>query len=98
MLGGSSGINYRQLVFASRTDLDVWGILGDTGWNYDTILPKFEKVQGTRPEQEAAGLNSFINEGAHGYGGGPINASSPPDYNSTPPSRPLGQERWPTWS
>ncbi|KAL8893203.1 MAG: hypothetical protein Q9192_005496 [Flavoplaca navasiana] len=62
-----------------RADLDVWGFLGDIGWNYDTLLPKFEKVQGARPEQEAAGLNSFIIEDTHRYGG-PINASFSPGY------------------
>ncbi|KAL9033420.1 MAG: hypothetical protein Q9180_005953 [Flavoplaca navasiana] len=69
MLGGSSGINYRRLVFALRVDLDDWEVLSNTGWNYESMAPyyrKFEIFQVARPEQEAAGLNSFINENAQG--------------------------------
>ncbi|KAL8849387.1 MAG: hypothetical protein Q9221_005625 [Calogaya cf. arnoldii] len=57
MLGGSSGINFMQLTFASRADLDDWEVLGNTGWNYDSMAPyykKFESFQGARPEQEEA--------------------------------------------
>lgn len=82
MLGGSSGINFMQFTFASRVDLDDWEVLGNTGWNYDFMAPyykKFENFQGARPEQESVGLNSFINDNAHGYGG-PINASFSPGY------------------
>ncbi|KAL8695818.1 MAG: hypothetical protein Q9224_003138 [Gallowayella concinna] len=82
MLGGSSGINYMQFTFASRTDLDDWELLGNTGWNYESMAPyykKFENFQGARPEQESLGLNSFINEDVHGHGG-PINASISPGY------------------
>ncbi|KAL9035004.1 MAG: hypothetical protein Q9180_005094 [Flavoplaca navasiana] len=82
MLGGSSGINYMRLVFASRVDLDDWEVLSNTGWNYESMAPyyqKFEIFQVARPEQEAAGLNNFINENAHGYGG-PINASFSSGY------------------
>ncbi|KAL9636175.1 MAG: hypothetical protein Q9204_002358 [Flavoplaca sp. TL-2023a] len=91
MLGGSSEINYMQLVFASRADLDGKA-LGNTGWHYDFMAPyyrKFEIFREARLEQKASGLKSFINEDAHGYGG-PINTSSP--------SRLLGQKRWPTWA
>lgn len=82
MLGGSSGINFMQFTFASRADLDDWEILGNTGWNYESMAPyykKFENFQGARPEQESVGLNSFIKEDVHGHGG-PINASFSPGY------------------
>lgn len=82
MLAGSSGINFMQFTFASRADLDDWEVLGNTGWDYDSMAPyyrKFENFQGARPEQESVGLNSFINENVHGYGG-PINASFSPGY------------------
>ncbi|KAL8650503.1 MAG: hypothetical protein Q9226_005121 [Calogaya cf. arnoldii] len=84
MLGGSSGINFMQLTFASRADVDDWEVLGNTGWNYDSMAPyykKFENFQGARPEQESVGLNSFINEDVHGHGG-PINASFSPNYTA----------------
>lgn len=82
MLGGSSGINHMQFTFASRADLDDWEVLGNIGWNYDSMAPYykiFESFQGARPEQESVGLNSFINGDVHGYGG-PINASFSPGY------------------
>ncbi|KAI4105622.1 MAG: hypothetical protein LQ345_007219 [Seirophora villosa] len=82
MLGGSSGINFMQFTFASRADLDDWELLGNTGWNYDSMAPyykKFENFQSARPEQESAGIADFVNEEAHGYGG-PINASFTPFY------------------
>ncbi|KAL8992604.1 MAG: hypothetical protein Q9169_006969 [Polycauliona sp. 2 TL-2023] len=82
MLGGSSGINYMQFVFASRADLDDWETLGNPGWNYKSMAPyyrKMENFQGARPEQEAVGINSFINDDAHGHGG-PINGSFTTGY------------------
>ncbi|KAL8669388.1 MAG: hypothetical protein Q9168_006024 [Polycauliona sp. 1 TL-2023] len=82
MLGGSSGINYIQFVFASRFDLDDWENLGNPGWNYESMAPYYRKIedfQGARPEQEAVGLDSFINENVHGHAG-PINGSFSPGY------------------
>ena len=82
MLGGSSGINFMQFTFASRTDLDDWEILGNTGWNYASMAPyykKFENFQGASPQIESLGISGFVNETAHGYGG-PVNASFTPFY------------------
>ena len=83
MLGGLSRINYMHLVFASRVKLDDWEAFGNTGWNYDSVTTKYriiENFREARLEQEAAGLDSFINEGAHGYGGRPTTASFSPGY------------------
>ena len=69
-----------QFVFASRADLDDWEVLGNTGWNYESMAPhyrKSENFQGAQPEQEAIGLNSYTDEDAHGLAG-PINASFSP--------------------
>ncbi|CAO1605796.1 hypothetical protein XANCAGTX0491_009302 [Xanthoria calcicola] len=43
MLGGSSGINFMQFTFASRVDLDDWEVLGNTGWNFDSMAPYYRK-------------------------------------------------------
>lgn len=83
MLGGSSGINYMQFTFASRTDLDDWEKLGNTGWNYESMAPyykKFENFQAPGPNIDSLGINhAYINEAVHGHGG-PINASLTPFY------------------
>ena len=82
MLGGSSGINFMQLTFASRTDLDDWEVLGNPGWNYESMAPyykKWEHFQSPRPETVRLGITGFINEAVHGHGG-PINASLTPFY------------------
>ena len=83
MLGGSSGINYMQFTFASRTDLDDWEKLGNTGWNYESMAPyykKFEDFQGATAEAHRLGRDSFVNEAVHGHSG-PINASISPFYS-----------------
>ncbi len=90
MLGGSSGINYMQFTFASRTDLDDWEILGNPGWNYESMAPyykKFENFQGAPPEIHSLGKDSYVNEAVHGHGG-PINASLTPFYEDL-------QSAWP---
>ncbi|KAL9594118.1 MAG: hypothetical protein Q9219_007208 [cf. Caloplaca sp. 3 TL-2023] len=82
MLGGSSGINFMQLTFASRADLNDWEVLGNTGWNYETMKPyyeKFENFQAPSPEVESLGITGFVNEAVHGHGG-PINATLTPFY------------------
>ena len=90
MLGGSSGINYMQFTFASRTDLDDWEKLGNTGWNYESMAPyykKFEDFQGATAEAHSLGRDSYINEAVHGHSG-PINASITPFYSDV-------QAAWP---
>lgn len=82
MLGGSSGINFMQFTFASRTDPDDWEILGNTGWNYESMAPyykKFEDFQGVSPQVKGLGITEFVDEAAHGHGG-PVNASFTPFY------------------
>ena len=91
MLGGSSGINYMQFTFASRTDLDDWEKLGNTGWNYESMAPyykKFEDFQGATPEIHSLGIDKFVNEAVHGHDG-PINASLTPFYSGVQAAWPL---------
>ena len=91
MLGGSSGINYMQFTFASRTDLNDWEQLGNTGWNYDSMAPyykKFENFEGSTPEVHSLGTDNFINEAVHGHSG-LINASFTPFYLDVQAAWPL---------
>jgi choline dehydrogenase-like flavoprotein len=66
MLGGSSALN--SLIFAplSRKNLNFWEKVGNKGWNYDGLVPYFQRAcQLNSPlEEEAAqlGLNWFSRE------------------------------------
>lgn len=80
MLGGSSGINYMQFTFASRTDLDDWERLGNEGWSYESLVTyyrKFENLQGAPAEVDNIGIDGFIEPSVHGSGG-PTHASFSP--------------------
>ncbi|KAI9679925.1 MAG: hypothetical protein M1817_004940 [Caeruleum heppii] len=97
MLGGSSGINYMQFTVASRSDLDDWETLGNSGWNYESLAPyykKFEHFQGARPEINRLDIDDYIVPSVHGDDG-PIATSFSPYYTNiqlawTPTLRALG--------
>lgn len=65
-LGGSSSINAMLYVRGHRCDYDHWASLGNTGWNYDSVLPLFK-----RSEHNEQFTDSF-----HGQGG-PLNVTYP---------------------
>lgn len=48
VLGGSSSINGIVYVRGNRGDYDHWAQLGNTGWDYDTMLGYFQRVEGNR--------------------------------------------------
>ena len=44
-MGGTTSINGCQFVKGSREDFDNWDALGNTGWDYDSFLPYYQKSE-----------------------------------------------------
>ncbi|MBF7052912.1 choline dehydrogenase [Halomonas sp. KAO] len=59
VLGGSSSLNGLLYIRGQREDYDDWAAVGNTGWNYDAVLPYFKKS-----ECQERGADAF-----HGTGG-----------------------------
>ncbi len=70
VLGGSSAVNGLVYIRGQREDYDHWRQLGNTGWDYDSVLPYFR-----RSEHQQRGPDEF-----HG-GDGPLHVSDPPERN-----------------
>lgn len=45
VLGGSSSINGQIYVRGHHLDYDEWRQLGNTGWDWDSVLPFFKKAE-----------------------------------------------------
>ncbi|KAF2368328.1 Glucose-methanol-choline oxidoreductase C-terminal [Trinorchestia longiramus] len=63
MLGGSSSINYMIFVRGNRRDFDGWARLGNPGWDYQSVLPYFKKME------TYTGNASARDAPYHGYSG-----------------------------
>lgn len=58
VLGGSSSINAMVYLRGHRDDFDGWAAAGNTGWDYDGVLPYFKKmeaVEGGDPDYRGSG-------------------------------------------
>jgi choline dehydrogenase len=44
-LGGGSTINGMMFIRGHRWDYDNWAALGATGWDYDSVLPYFRRIE-----------------------------------------------------
>ncbi|MDR3421847.1 MAG: GMC family oxidoreductase N-terminal domain-containing protein [Xanthobacteraceae bacterium] len=70
VLGGSSCLNGMIYVRGAAADYDHWAYLGNTGWDYDSVLPYFKKS-----EDYYGGASRY-----HGVGG-PLTVSRITDPN-----------------
>ncbi|KAJ6257553.1 Dehydrogenase citC [Drechslerella dactyloides] len=44
-LGGSSAINFYVWMRGNKPDYDAWASFGNTGWDYDSLVPYFKKPE-----------------------------------------------------
>ena len=44
-MGGTTSVNACQFLKGSREDFDNWANLGNTGWDYNSILPYYQKSE-----------------------------------------------------
>jgi len=65
ILGGSSSINAMVYIRGQKEDFDAWAKLGNTGWDFESVLPYFKKSED----------NDFGAGPLHGAGG-PLSISS----------------------
>ncbi|MGH3086984.1 MAG: GMC family oxidoreductase, partial [Rubrobacteraceae bacterium] len=72
VLGGTSSLNAMVYIRGHRTDFDAWAYEGNLGWDYESVLPLFRKM-----EDFEDGESEY-----HGAGG-PLHASSIHDPNPT---------------
>lgn len=63
-LGGSSSTNAMAYVRGNKADYDEWASLGNSGWDYDSVLPYFKKSE----------HNEDIHNDFHGKNG-PLNVT-----------------------
>ena len=63
VLGGSTSINAMMFVRGHHSDYDGWAALGNTGWDYASVLPYFKRLENS----EATGANAYRGVG------GPLN-------------------------
>src|SRR5579863_2978655 len=67
LLGGSSAINGMAFVRGQAQDFDTWAQMGNHGWNYDSVLPFFKRM-----ESYQGGDDAFRGRD------GPIRVTNPP--------------------
>jgi choline dehydrogenase-like flavoprotein len=88
LLGGSSAINGQAFVAPSKLSIDTWGRFGNKGWDWEGLLPYFQKsCTLTKPSAAACdhlGLD-YIDEGISSKFCRPIQASFAEEVNDPLP-------------
>lgn len=91
LLGGSSAINALFWTHASQADINDWGILGNKGWSWKSLMPYFFKSEAylapTPKTAKDLDIVSEIDASLHGKHG-PVFDSFPEFYGPV-------QEAWP---
>jgi choline dehydrogenase-like flavoprotein len=70
-LGGSSSINGMVYIRGNRNDYDYWAEQGCKGWDYDSVLPSFKRIENNHLGQDPA---------YHGFNG-ELDVCAPRDPN-----------------
>jgi choline dehydrogenase-like flavoprotein len=80
LVGGGSGVNGMFFDRGSKSDYDAWETLGNTGWNFESLLPYFRKsVTFTPPSNQVAEKLNYTWDVQEAYGGkGEVQVSFPP--------------------
>ena len=76
-MGGTSAINLNLLAYPSKSDLDGWEKLGNSGWNWDNMQPYYRKFHTLMPpskEVREVLQMGYLDDAAQGISG-PIQAS-----------------------
>lgn len=69
-LGGSSTINGMTYIRADAAEIDAWEALGNEGWNWETLLPYYKRVENyTRPTEAQVALGASYEAEFHGEDG-----------------------------
>jgi choline dehydrogenase-like flavoprotein len=85
VVGGGSVVNGMAFDRASAADYDAWEMLGNVGWNWNSLLPYFKKSTTFTPPSQAQVQEFGITYDASYYGtNGPVQASFPNfEYDDT---------------
>jgi choline dehydrogenase-like flavoprotein len=85
VVGGGSVVNGMAFDRASAADYDAWELLGNPGWNWNSLLSYFKKSTTFTPPSEANRQKFGITYDASYYGtNGPVQASYPNfEYDDT---------------
>ncbi|PWY69652.1 glucose-methanol-choline oxidoreductase-like protein [Aspergillus sclerotioniger CBS 115572] len=79
ILGGSSAMNGMAFIANSKANIDAWGALGNTGWDWDTLSPYYRKTftltLPSEDKRQELGLE-YVDKSVNGTDG-PIQASFP---------------------
>jgi choline dehydrogenase len=54
VLGGSSAVNGTIYVRGNRSDYDHWAQMGNSGWDYEALLPYFRRMEDGAPGMSAS--------------------------------------------
>jgi choline dehydrogenase-like flavoprotein len=79
IMGGSSAVNGMAFIANSKVNVDAWGMLGNPGWDWETLNPYYKKTYTltlpSEEKQKELGLE-FVDESVNGCNG-PLQASFP---------------------